>query len=185
MLPYVSSLLLCQLQFILQFKMISFIYAHYKVVTIICLYLFIFPVGFNLSRRFLILFNKLAKQGICIDKCSISVLCPAGQFLKSLRWGLPQSPVIASRAVRLCMSSGYFAVTGRNKKSEARLCRNIPVLPCLFSSVLLYFLLPIFRGLPLFFHLLAVEHFHVLSRLQKFLHLLLCFPVVPVRRLFL
>ena len=130
-------------------------------------------------------FYKLAKQGICIDKCSISVLCPAGQFLKSLRWGLPQSPVIASRAVRLCMSSGYFAVTGRNKKSEARLCRNIPVLPCLFSSVLLYFLLPIFRGLPLFFHLLAVEHFHVLSRFQEFLHLLLCFPVVPVRRLFL
>ena len=129
--------------------------------------------------------GKLAKQGICIDKCSISVLCPAGQFLKSLRWGLPQSPVIASRAVRLCMSSGYFAVTGRNKKSEARLCRNIPVLPCLFSSVLVYFLLLLLRGLPLFFHLLAVEHFHVLSRFQEFLHLLLCFPVVPVRRLFL
>ena len=131
------------------------------------------------------IYYKLAKQGICIDKCSISILCPAGQFLKSLRWGLPQSPVIASRAVRLCMSSGHFAVTGRNKKSEARLCRSIPVLPCLFSSVLVYFLLPVFRGLPLFFHLLAVEHFHVLPRLQKFLHLLLRFPVVTVRRLFL
>jgi len=110
---------------------------------------------------------------------------PCRPVLKSLRWGLPQSPVIASRAVRLCMSSGHFAVTGRNKKSEARLCRNVPVLPCLFSSVLVYFLLPLLRGLPLFFHLLAVEHFHILPCLQKFLHLLLCFPVVPVCRLFL
>jgi len=53
---------------------------------------------------------------IPISQISEAGLCPAGQFLKSLRWGLPQSPVIASRAVRLCMSSGRFAVTGRNKK---------------------------------------------------------------------
>ena len=70
---------------------------------------------------------------------------PYGQFLKSLRWGLPQSPVIASRAVRLCTYSGRFAVTGRNKKSEARRFRSISVLPCLFSSVLVYFLLPVLR----------------------------------------